>query len=343
MIWMRRLLMAWAGILLVCAASAQEGEGLDPRELMTALPPAPQFAPRAVAAFAEADLMTFAEGMQVFRRKRLVLPGTILFDAGPIDGLEVVACLRGGKNHESLMVLDAGNGTALKAACLAWLGVEDDGMGVDEGSGDLPRGTPLRLRLRWCPDPLLEPASLVEADISTLVRNRVTDMGYPPLPYVYTGSRMEQTPVGSGDDLRMINRFMLEVTKSVAVNFNEPDALIAGPFPMSLWDNVFEVNTGNKPPFQDLPAQFTIERASLPLTLEMTAEGGLQHEGAALDDEALAALLRQHYLVTDADTMHAVAVKVQRSFARAFDRQVLARILRLAARERCWVIPIFIL
>ncbi|MFW5829321.1 MAG: hypothetical protein ACOCXA_03580 [Planctomycetota bacterium] len=345
----RPLLACSTLLVLTCLCPAQEqrpeaADEPDLRAILTTMPPPPQRPPVPVEAWSPDRLLEFADGMRVLDSSALVLRGTVLFAEGPTDGLEVIACLRGGKNHESLMVLHSGNATAVKAGMLAYVGVTGDGAPVGEASGQLPRGTPVRLRLRWCPDPLLEPDSLVEADVSTLVRNRIIDNGYPPLPYIYIGSRMERMPVTTPEgERRTITRFMLDVTKSVVVNFNEPDALIAAPYPMAMWDHVFEVNTGNNPPFEDVEADLIISRAELPVSLRMGPAGELYDaDDVLVDDARLAQLLRSHFLAPEPDALHAIGVHTDPSLPRALDHQVEQRVLRLAARERVWAIPVFV-
>jgi hypothetical protein len=150
----------------------------------------------------------------------VVLDGVTLFDQGPADGMEVVACLDGGKAHESLLRLLTGNGQLVKFAVIRVLGF-DDGVGAPESSGIPARGFPVRLQLRF-PDPD-DSAQQVIVDVSSLVRDRTIDHAYPPLPFVYTGSRL-QTLTETANDGKPVNRerFMLDTTKSVVVSFDEP-------------------------------------------------------------------------------------------------------------------------
>ncbi len=134
---MRRIL---ATCLLACALATAE-PAADPLAALPALPrPQPQSA--AQPPFDPAAGTLLAPGVHLVPGERIVLDGTILFDKGPTDGLEVLACLREGKTHESLLRLTATAGDVIKAAGLAAFGVPD-GRPAEENRGVPARGTSL--------------------------------------------------------------------------------------------------------------------------------------------------------------------------------------------------------
>jgi len=270
------------------------------------------------------------------------LDGVVLFAQGPNDGLEVLACLEGGKNHESFARLLTGNAELVKSAFITALGLDEDGVPAPEMSALPARGFPVRVQAYWRPDLLMAPDKWVRCDASSLVRDRVVDQGYPALPYVYTGSRIQTVeqmlPDGS---VRKVRRFMLGDTRSVAVNFDEADALLASPSPFSMRDNVFEVNSQIGPP-AETKVHLVFTRAELPLSLEGDAEGLLYHGGSPLDEGQVIELLRRHYGAGAEPEQRAVAIALLRSVPRSVDVALRKRVLRLAAEAEAWVVPIFV-
>ena len=121
--------------------------------------------------------------------------GTVNPAQGPVDGLEVLLCLRDGKTHEALVRLDTTLGAVVKAACIDGLGLAADGQPAEEAAGFPARGTPVRIELRWQG----ANGAWLGLDAACLVRDRVTDRPYPPLPFIYTGSRFVALP-GIGPD-----------------------------------------------------------------------------------------------------------------------------------------------
>lgn len=339
---MRSALALWL-TLAAAALPGQEPVHLEPElqelgELIKAMPEAGPFAPE--DAPRPEGLRELAKGVGIEAGRRVVLSAVSLFDQGPVDGLEVLLSLDGGKSHESFAQLPTANGELVKTAFIVGLGLHVDGVPAPEASAVPARGVPLRVRAYWRPDPLLEPDRWVRRDASTLVRDRYTDRAYPPLPYVYTGSHVEEVEqmMPSGD-VRRVRRFMLSVTRSVAVNYDEPDALLASPFPLAARDDLFEVNSRSAP-LPDTEVLFSFERAELPLTLHLGAEGRLEHGGGPLEDAMLDDLLSTHFAEPE---LHAVAVTVARDAPREWDVAARLRIMERAAAAGVWCVPVFVL
>ena len=288
---------------------------------------------------AEATGEELVTGIRRVRDHHVALDGTMIIDRGPVDGLEVLACLKDGKTHEALLRLDTTHGQLIKAACIEALGLEHDGQPAEEGSGFPARGTPVRLEIRWTG----EDGIAVGIDASSMVRDRITDRPYPALPYVYTGSRF-QTIRGTDPQGQPITRqqFMLDTTRSVAVNFDEPDALFASPFPGANVDQRFEVYSAICPP-AGTHAQLVISRCVLPLELSEDANGNLMHHGGVLDDAAVISVMQDIYGVGKAPGLYAVGIRVTAAIERTHDQATRARILRLAAAAGVWVVPVFVL
>jgi len=302
------------GIVALLGAGAAPALALDAEaahaevvELMARLPAPPPAEP--VTVDPPRGDTPMAEGVAITPGERVVLDGTVLFDQGPLDGLEVLACLHGGKKHESLALLTTGNAQLVKAAFIAALDLGRDGLPAQEMSAVPARGIPVGVYAVWQPDRFLEPDRWVRLPASPLVRYRHTDQPFAPLPWIWTGSEfqvIEQDVPGKG--LVRRERFMLEVTRSVAVNFDEPHALFASPFPVAAEDLAFEVHS-KVAPREGSPIKLVFTPCELPLTLELDAAGELRHEGAVLDDVTLTALLAEIY--AGAPEWYAVGVRAQ--------------------------------
>jgi hypothetical protein len=334
---MRRLPTAvvFALTLLVQAVLAEDG----PPSAIAGLPSLPK--PKPVEAKPLPTLTAMAPGIQVAAAGGLVVfDGRVQIDQGPVDGLEVFACLNGGKTHETCITLDTAAAEAVKAACIAVLGV-GDGQGSPQNIPAPTRGTPVRVVMRWeDPD---QAGRWLEVDASCLVRDRLVDRPYPPLPFIYFGSRF--IPIAApGPDGKPVNReqFMLASTRSAVAVYDDPDALIGAPFPESWRDNHFEVYSAISPPV-GTRVRLVISRATLPLTLELKADGALASAGTVLDDAALAGLLARHYGEGATPSLRAVVVNLDADMPREQDEAVRRRLLAAATTAKAWVVPVFAL
>ncbi len=333
------LVLSCAGAAWATAIDIEKERTLDPLVQFPALPK-----PQPTVLTAPSPAEPFIPGVAMRRNERVVLDGVMLFDHGPADGLEVLACLKDGKTHESLIRLDATNGQLIKAGLIAGLGLSVDGVGGGEGTGLPARGTPVRLRVEWADDT----GGWQSIDASSLIRDRVVDRAYPPLPFIYTGSRMlpVQVPGANGQPAKR-EQFMLDATRSVVVNFDEPDALFASPFPSAREDSRFETNSAVAPP-AGTKVRLICEPATLALTLELRADGSLSAGGAppdasAIDDPALDAALVKAFGADAKPDLRAVGVRVAADQGRQGDVLIRTRILAAAVRAKVWVVPVFVL
>ena len=306
------------------------------KDLLHGLPLLPK--PVAQPAVALGALEELAPGVHIVKGKWVVLAGTINMDQGPVDGLEVLACLKDGKNHEALIRLDTTLGQLVKAASIAAMGL-GDGQPADESSGIPARGTPVTLTVRW----QNAAKQWLEIPASSLVRDRIVDQPYPALPFVYVGSRF-QTVYTNGPDGKAQAReiFMLDATRSVAVLFDEPDTLLASPLPGANFDQRFEAYSGACPP-AGTPVQLVIGVATLPLTLTMAADGSLSAGAKILDDTTLSKQLAGAFPPAAAAPLRAVGVTVAATTVHAHDVAARTRIMAAAAAAGVWVVPVFVL
>ena len=227
-----------------------------------------------------------------FQPNIVVIPAQVTRDRGPSDGLEALLVLAKGKTHEAFATALSDNAALIKAAVIAACNVPD-GRPANEASGVPAVGTPMSVSLWWQPDPLLAPQQWVTLPASSMVADEVAGP-YPALPYIYVGSRLmsydHQLPSG-----RVITRerFMLDVTKSVVVNFDEPDALLASPFTLSAFDHRFEVHATISPAVEHR-IYVVIQPAELPLQLRRSSSGWY-HDDKPLTESALRRLIQQRF------------------------------------------------
>ena len=315
-----------AFLLPLLAALSFAAEPAAAPDALSLLPVQPK--PVVGPAAALGTLEELAPGVRIARGSAVVLDGVLNMDQGPVDGLEVLACLKDGKAHEALVKLDTTQGQLVKAACIAALGLAD-GQTSDETSGIPARGTPVTLTIRW-----QGTAGEVQVAASSLVRDREVDQPYPALPWTYTGSRFESV-FQNGPDGKPQKRdvFMLDSTRSIAVNFDEPDALIASPFPGASLDRRFEAYSAICPP-AGTRIQLVIGKADLSVDLQLAADGSLSVEGEALGTLLAGLAARQ---------LKAVTVQVATATERKHDVAARARILAAAAAAKVWLVPVFVL
>lgn len=332
---MPKLLLCCSCLIAVCALAAAVPES-DALAALPELPrpqlqtgPAPPFDPRAGTAL--------APWVRLVPGSRVVLDGTVQIDRGPSDGLEVFACLREGKTHESFIRLDGDTGDVVKAAGIAALGLAD-GRPAEENRGVPARGTPLRLTVLWKD----EDGAWRWSDAACLVRDRHTDRAYPPLPWLWTGSRMLLINE-AGVDGKAVRRerFMLDSTRSLAVNYDEPDALLASPFPNASEDQRFEVNSALAPPPRTA-LHLALSPAETVLQLRLLPDGRIERDGTVLDLPALSAALAAVFGVAATPPHRAVFVRTANGVGDDLVVAARARILAAAAAGKAWTVPLFV-
>jgi hypothetical protein len=180
----------------------------------------------------------------------------------------------------------------------------------------------------------MAPERWVVADGSQLVRDRKLDRPWPALPYMHTGSRL----IERGDQPPS---FMLDHTRSLAVNYDEPDALLGSPLPVAGYDARHEVNGALAPPAGSR-IHIILRPATLAVRLDLQPDGLLSYDGQTLDDAALSRLLAAHYGPGQSPELRAVAVAVPRGLPRADDVVCRRRILQAAVAAQAWVVPVFV-
>jgi hypothetical protein len=308
-------MVRWAIMLLLGAAGAEDS--------LAGLPQAPTPMPIAIAGPTVGEKQ-LAPGIAFTLDRCVVYSGTIALDQGPSDGLEKLACLRFGKVAESLIRLDAEDGVAAKAACIAALGLRDGTPAEESVQGVPGRGMMVSLMVEWAD----EGGTWWRLDASCLVRDRLSDRAYPPLPWVYTGSGF----VSNGE--REV--FLLDACGTLAAIYDEDAALLASPFPDPGRDDRYEVNSALVPSV-GTPVRLVLARAEPGMRLWSDPKGDLSAEpgGSVLDEAGLDALL------APISGSHIVQIMGQADAVRSNDVRQRQRILAAAGRCGRWITPLF--
>ncbi len=318
-------------MLQLCSIGALSASELD------AFPLIPRVDVPAVDATPEPQWL--ATGIGIIRDRSVVLNGIRWVDSGPDEGLALIACLHSGRIHESLIRLSSDDAALLKSAFIVAFGWPD-GATNDPLHGLPPRGVPVRVEWEW-----QDTNGLTRRiDASCLVRDRVSDRGFPPLPLIYTGSRIGEQRLRALDGSeRWVPSFKLAEHRTLAALFDENEALLSTPFPFFSNDLRMEVNTSLAPAGQTT-GRLIISPATLALTLWSNEHGELraqqQDDGVALDDNALVALLQARYGPDDAHKLRALAIRPAVDQPRTVDHALVERIMKVAVAARCWVVPI---
>jgi hypothetical protein len=310
---------------------------------LSGLPALPR--PQAPVVAATTEPQWLGPGVGIIRDQAVVLTGRRWVDSGPDEGLAIMAALTSGRLHETLIRLDSDDALLLKSAFLLAFGWKD-GDCNDALHGLPPRGVPVRMEWEWHD----ENGVIRRIDVSCLVRDRSTDQALPPLPFIYTGSRIgtQRTRNHDGSE-SLVPSFKLAEHRSLAALFDEHDALLSTPLPFLDNDLVLEVNTGLAPAGRTT-GRLIITPAQLLLNLWADEAGDLRSgpDANALDDAALATLLTRHYgsnessseIPHDAQKLRAVGIHPPPQ--RASDPAISQRVMRTAIASRVWVLPVFL-
>lgn len=284
-----------------------------------------------------AEPQWLAPGIGIIRDQAVVLTGKRWVDSGPDEGLAIVVCLTSGRLHESLIRLDSDDAALLKSAFILAFGWPD-GATNDPLHGLPPRGVPVRVEWEWQD----EAGATRRIDASCLVRDRTTDRAFPPLPFIYTGSRVGEQRLREGDGReRMVPSFKLAEHRSLVALFDEHDALLSTPLPFLSNDLHLEVNTGLAPPGRTT-GRLIFSPVTLPLTLwaDDAENLRLSADGMAIDDTALSEVLSRHFGNEESTLIR--AVRIHTPIDRAGDPALSRRLLNAAIAARAWVLPIFV-
>ena len=145
--------------------------------------------------------------------------------------IELLACTRIGKLHESALVMDVQPIHLQTALILLGLGCEG-GLRY-QGDPRTPKGDRVRIWVEWDTDAGQPKRHRAE----DLVFNRVAQRAMKHTDWVFSGSRVNKNGV-----------FMAQAVGTLITTFHDPDAIIDNPLPEGADDTVYIVNTQIAPP-----------------------------------------------------------------------------------------------
>ena len=144
--------------------------------------------------------------------------------------IELLACTKIGKLHESLLVIDV-QPVHLQTA-LILLGLEYVGGLRYQGDPRTPKGDPVRIWLEWEKD-----GQKKRHRAEDLVFNREKQSSMDHINWVFTGSRINNQGV-----------FMAQAIGTLITTYRDPDAIIDNPLPEGANDTIYIVNNQITPP-----------------------------------------------------------------------------------------------
>jgi hypothetical protein len=161
-------------------------------------------------------------------KKTITIYGNVNMSYGLI---ELLACTKIGKLHESALVMDV-QPVHLQTA-LILLGLEHEGGLRYQGDPRTPKGDRVRIWVEWDGDDGKSRRHRAE----DLVFNRVTGSHMKHTDWVFSGSRIDSNGV-----------FMAQAIGTLITTFHDPDAIIDNPLPEGGDDTVYIVNAQIAPP-----------------------------------------------------------------------------------------------
>ena len=160
-------------------------------------------------------------------RKIITIHGKMNMSYGLI---ELLACTKIGKVHESALVMDA-QPVHLQTA-LILLGLEHEGGLRYLGDPLTPKGDRVRIWVEWDSD-----GQIKRYRAEDMVFNRVTQSSMRHTDWVFSGSRVNKNGI-----------FMAQAVGTLITTFHDPDAIIDNPLPEGADDTVYIVNNQIAPP-----------------------------------------------------------------------------------------------
>ena len=148
------------------------------------------------------------------------LEGEVNMQRGAI---EYLACARGGKLHESVLVIDV-EPYELQVALLL-LGLEPGGNIEYQGDARTPQGDSLEIWVEW-----EEKGEMKRHRAEDCVFDLVEKRTMTPTPWIFTGSKIED------------GVFIANVERSLMATYHDPYALLNHPLPTGADDTVYKVN-----------------------------------------------------------------------------------------------------
>lgn len=159
-------------------------------------------------------------------KKVITLYGKVNMTAGII---ELLACTKIGKVHESLLVMDV-EPIHLQTA-LILLGLEFGGGVRFQGDPLTPKGDKVQIWIEWNSG-----TEVKRHRAEDLIYDRPKQSSMPHIDWVFTGSRIKN------------GVFMSQASGTLITTFRDPDSIIDNPLPEGADDTVYIVNSQLVPP-----------------------------------------------------------------------------------------------
>jgi hypothetical protein len=183
-------------------------------------------------------------GVRFFiKEKRMEIDGKITITEGPI---ELLACSRGGKEHESIVSAPAKPSTVKFFATL---------MGLKEGTPDgteKQRGSPVEITVRWKAG-----GKTVTRRADELIWNVIDKRPMKQTVWVFVGGRIARNP---GATKKV---FLPDMEGSIVTTWSDLNAVFKLPSKLAENDEAFVARKENLPP-QETPCTMIISRATWP-------------------------------------------------------------------------------
>ncbi|NUM35466.1 MAG: hypothetical protein HUU50_13040 [Candidatus Brocadiae bacterium] len=171
-------------------------------------------------------------GITVLTQERKIeVKGIVNMTSGLV---ELLATSPGGKEHESILVLECN--PALLQTSLLLIGLNPGGGGKFQGDTIEPYGDKVFLYISW-----KEKDSIKRLRAEELVWDKKYERPMPPTAWIFTGSRFEKTPKGK-------SIFKANLQGVIAATYHDPDAILNNPLPERTDDSVYYANEKTLPP-----------------------------------------------------------------------------------------------
>jgi hypothetical protein len=233
----------------------------------------------ATAGAAEQPQFIERGGVRFFiKEKRLEIDGKVTLVEGPI---ELLACARGGKEHESIISAPCKPSTVKFFATL---------MGLKEGTPDgrkAQRGSPVFIHVRW-----QDGEKTVTRRAEELIWNAIDKRPMRLTPWVFVGGRI----VRSAEGKRKV--FLPDAEGTIVATFRDLNGVFKLPLKLAVNDEAFVARKEMLPP-QDTACTMIISRGTWPSArrnarggriIEINVSGGgrVLFDGVAYHDEMAA-------------------------------------------------------
>lgn len=164
------------------------------------------------------------------QERRVEVKGIVNMTSGLI---ELLATTPGGKEHESIFVLDCN--PALLQTSLLLIGLNPGGAGKFQGDSVTPYGDKVFLYIQW-----QEKDRIKRLRAEEMIWDKKYDRQMPFVSWIFTGSRFEKTAKGK-------NIFRANLSGVIVATFHDPDAIINNPLPERIDDTVYYANEKKLP------------------------------------------------------------------------------------------------